>query len=43
MMNENKIPTFFFSLPMGCYLPNDMLFYKVKSVKETNIRVTVKK
>ena len=33
---ENKLPTFFYSLPLGCYLPQDMLFYKIKSVKETN-------
>jgi hypothetical protein len=43
MTNENKIPLFFFSLPMGCYLPNDMLFYKIKSVKETNPKVIVNK
>jgi hypothetical protein len=42
MINENKIPTFYFSLPMGCYLPNDMLFYKVKSVRETNPKISEK-
>ena len=40
--SENRIPTFFFSLPMGCYLPNDMLFIKIKSVKETNPKVLEK-
>jgi hypothetical protein len=40
-MNENKIPNFFFSLPLGCYLPNDLLFFKIKSVKETNPYILV--
>lgn len=42
MIYENKIPTFFFSLPTGCYLPNDMLFYKVRAVKEINPKILEK-
>jgi len=32
--NDNKIPTFYLPLPLGCYLPNDMLFYKINAVKD---------
>lgn len=40
-MNENKLPTFYLPLPLGCYLPKDLLFYKVRAVKETNPKVLV--
>lgn len=39
LSNDNKIPTFFLPLPLSCYLPDDLLFIKVKSVKETNPKV----
>jgi hypothetical protein len=42
ILHDNKIPSFYYSLPMGCYLPNDMLFYKVRSVKETNPKIIEK-
>lgn len=38
--NDNKIPTFYLPLPLGCYLPNDMLFYKINAVKDS-LRVDV--
>lgn len=33
--NDNRIPTFYLPLPLGCYLPNDMLFYKINAVKDS--------
>ena len=35
--NDNKTPSFFLPIGFGCYLPNDMLYYRIKSVKETII------
>lgn len=33
--NDNKIPTFYLPLPLGSYLPNDMLFFKINAVKDS--------
>jgi len=33
--NEKKIPMFYLPLPLGCYLPDDMLFYKITAVKDS--------
>jgi hypothetical protein len=38
--NDNKTPSFYLPIGFGCYLPNDMLYYRIKSVKET---ITVNK
>ena len=37
--DDKKLPTFYLPLPIGCYLPNDYIFYKAKSVKETNPKI----
>jgi len=34
--DDKKLPSFYLPLPLGCYLPDDYIFYKVKSTKETN-------
>jgi hypothetical protein len=39
--NEKKIPMFYLPLPLGCYLPDDMLFYKITAVKDS-LKVDVK-
>ena len=35
--NDNKTPSFYLPIGLGCYLPSDMLYYRIKSVKETII------
>ena len=39
--NDNKIPSFYLPIGLGCYLPNNLLYYKIKSVKETNTKILV--
>jgi hypothetical protein len=34
--DDKKLPSFYLPLPLGCYLPDDYIFYKAKSAKETN-------
>ena len=34
--DDKKLPSFYLPLPIGCYLPDDYIFYKAKSTKETN-------
>ena len=34
--DDKKLPSFYLPLPLGCYLPDDYIFYKAKSTKETN-------
>ena len=34
--DDKKLPSFYLPLPIGCYLPDDYIFYKAKSAKETN-------
>jgi hypothetical protein len=34
--DDKKLPNFYLPLPTGCYLPDDYIFYKAKSTKETN-------
>ncbi len=40
--DDKKLPTFYLPLPIGCYLPDDYIFYKAKSVKETNPKISEK-
>ena len=35
--NDNKTPSFYLPIGFGCYLPKDLLYYRIKSVKETMI------
>ena len=37
--DDKKLPTFYLPLPIGCYLPDDYIFFKAKSVKETNPKI----
>ena len=40
--DDKKLPSFYLPLPIGCYLPDDYIFYKAKSTKETNPHITSK-
>jgi hypothetical protein len=37
--DDKKLPNFYLPLPTGCYLPDDYIFFKAKSVKETNPKI----
>ena len=40
--DDKKLPSFYLPLPIGCYLPDDYIFYKAKSTKETNPYISSK-
>ena len=40
--DDKKLPSFYLPLPLGCYLPDDYIFYKAKSTKETNPYISQK-
>ena len=40
--DDKKLPTFYLPLPIGCYLPDDYIFYKAKSANETNPKIKEK-
>ena len=40
--DDKKLPSFYLPLPIGCYLPDDYIFYKAKSTKETNPYISQK-
>ena len=42
LIDDKKLPSFYLPLPIGCYLPDDYIFYKAKSTKETNPHITSK-
>lgn len=37
--DTDKIPNFYLPLPFACYLPGDLLYIKIKAIKETNSKV----
>ena len=37
--DDKKLPTFYLPLPIGCYLPDNYILFKAKSVKETNPKI----
>ncbi len=37
--DDKKLPNFYLPLPTGCYLPDNYIFFKAKSVKETNPKI----
>jgi hypothetical protein len=42
VIHDNKVPTFFLPVPVGCFLPEDVFYFKIKAVKELNPKILVR-